>query len=1050
MNERERHERAMSIFDVVCDLPAQELPSALDKQCGDDQELRAEVESLLAFDDPVSDSISSRGAVQAMAADLIADTPNSAPAPTHIGRYRIVREIGHGGMGIVYEAAQDHPARRVALKVIRQGLTSRQVLRRFEYEANVLGQLDHHGIAKVYEAGTATVGNSTLPFFAMEYVEGAPLDEHAAKLSVRERLELIARVCDAVHHAHQKGIIHRDLKPGNILIKQESTSAGSAVRSATLVDTIGQPKVLDFGIARAVDADAQAVTLQTNQGQLVGTLAYMSPEQVEGGSANLDTRSDVFAIGVMLYRVLAGCHPYDLSGKSVAEAARIIRDSEPPRLTTHDRALRGEVETIVAKAMERDRERRYASAHELAEDIRRHLRDEPILAMPPSAMYQARKFIRRNRVLVGGIAATLGALVIGLIGTVYFLLDAQKQRDAVAKANSDLQAVVDYQAAMLEGVDPTEMGQKIFDDLREEARRKLSAETGEVPKQLASFEQVLSQINATAIASRAMDASIMAPAVDALEAQFASQSSIQTDLRSTVASIYDSIGLPEKALEQAELELEGKQADPGTEHEAAAAEEKICELLLSLGRFDEAERRARTLAEQQERTHGPDHPATLSARRVLAIALTKLSRPDEAEAILLDTQQRLDHLAEGNHSLQIATDLALADLYVVRREIERATELYERILARQQRTLGDDDPATLATLGSVANTYYFARDYERAIDAFERVCNSLERTKGLDHPATLTAHHSLALALTEAGRLDEAAPMIFDTLERQRRVLGSDHPDTVRTLSASGRLMIKQQRWSDAGQYMQEALAIAERTLGPDNTKTLDGYSDVAVVFHKAGRPESGLPYARRTLEGYERVLGAEDRRTQIHRQALAKVLMAMHDFEPAADLLEETIRVMQRDAPRSSIVPGSLGKLTTVRICQGRGDEAVDAATSLLAWFEAQENPNPAVVSRCHLWLAHAHYAAGADQETQTWARSSLELAKNRVPDTSWPIAMARFLDALAGYNLGEVTDPGVVLDALATFEERAPAMLPEDSAAILPWAKKAIAEAGIAPASP
>jgi len=328
-----------------------------------------------------------------------------APAriPEQIGHYRIKRIIAAGGMGVVYEAIQEHPRRTVALKIVKQGIASRSALRRFEYESQILARLRHPGIAQVYEAGMHDDGSGGVPFFAMEYIAAArDLIDYARskELPTRERLQLFDKVCDAVHHGHQKGIIHRDLKPANIL-----------------VDTTGQPKIIDFGVARATDSDLAMPTLQTDVGQLVGTVQYMSPEQIEADPHDIDTRSDVYALGVVLYKLLTDKLPYDVSGTVIYEATRMIRESQPKRLGTIDRHLRGDVETIVLHALEKDRDRRYQSAIELASDIRRYLNSRPIQARPPSLTYTFRTFVKRNKMIVGAVAAVFIALVSGIVGT---------------------------------------------------------------------------------------------------------------------------------------------------------------------------------------------------------------------------------------------------------------------------------------------------------------------------------------------------------------------------------------------------------------------------------------------------------------------------------------------------------------------------------------------------------------------------------------------------------------------------------------------------------
>jgi len=330
--------------------------------------------------------------------------------PETIGRYRIIRTLGQGGMGTVYEAVQDHPQRAVALKVIRADFASSDLLRRFARESELLGRLQHPGIAQIYDAGTAETAQGPQPYFAMELVRGQTLTDYwkSHDLELKQRLELFTRICDAVHYAHQEGIVHRDLKPANIL-----------------VDQTGQPKILDFGVARVTNADVQA-TRQTTMGEVIGTLQYMSPEQVNADPLDLDARSDVYSLGVILYEMVSGQLPYDQGNKLIYEAAKIIVVDDPAPLSSIDRRLRGDVEIIAAKALEKEKERRYASADELAGDIRRFLRDQPIVARPASSIYQLKKFTRRNRALVGGLALAAAFLVVGSVVSVLLAIRATK------------------------------------------------------------------------------------------------------------------------------------------------------------------------------------------------------------------------------------------------------------------------------------------------------------------------------------------------------------------------------------------------------------------------------------------------------------------------------------------------------------------------------------------------------------------------------------------------------------------------------------------------
>jgi WD40 repeat protein len=413
-------DRAWAVFEQLEDIPTERREPFLRAACRDDAALRSEVDRLLAL----GDRLASDGGPAAFLRSPLIRPPSrggaaSEPAlssqgkpglPDHVGHYRVLRLLGEGGMGAVYEAEQDSPHRTVALKVIRPGLLSTAFLKRFAQEVKILGRLHHPGIAQIYEAGVAEDGQ---PFFAMEFVRGLPLDEYdrLQALTLSARIGLFTRVCDAVQHAHDRGVIHRDLKPANMLVEET-----------------GEPKVLDFGVARATDADLLARADLTQAGQLLGTPSYMSPEQMAADPAAIDHRADVYALGVILFELLAHQPPYPLENRPLAEAARLILEQDPPRLGSIRAELRGDVETIVAKALEKDPARRYQQAADLAADLRRWLAHEPILARLPSALYHLLKFARRHTGLVGGVAATVAALVLGLAGTISFAVREAHER----------------------------------------------------------------------------------------------------------------------------------------------------------------------------------------------------------------------------------------------------------------------------------------------------------------------------------------------------------------------------------------------------------------------------------------------------------------------------------------------------------------------------------------------------------------------------------------------------------------------------------------------
>jgi serine/threonine protein kinase/WD40 repeat protein len=392
--------RLEELFDRAAELAGEEHAAFVERECGSNAALRAELERLL------------QGLTGVDVLHRIQHRP-SLRTGTRIGPYTLLERVGAGGMGEVYAAVQEHPPRTVALKLLRAELLSDGARRRFDREAELLGRLKHPGIAQVFDSGTGRTEHGPQPWFAMELVQGEPLTDYAERrsLSAAQRLELLARVADAVQHAHQQSVIHRDLKPANIL-----------------VEASGQPKVLDFGIARLCDSDVQLTTLRTDAGQILGTLAYMSPEQTTGDPDAVDTRADVYSLGVLLYELLARRLPHDVSGLSLPEAVRVVQEEEPRRLSAVRRQYRGDVETIVGKALDKDKERRYASPAALASDIRRLLRDEPISARPQSVLYTLAKFVRRHRSGVGAALTVVLALVLGLLIAVRSAVSEAAQR----------------------------------------------------------------------------------------------------------------------------------------------------------------------------------------------------------------------------------------------------------------------------------------------------------------------------------------------------------------------------------------------------------------------------------------------------------------------------------------------------------------------------------------------------------------------------------------------------------------------------------------------
>ncbi len=423
MSSSDLQRRAEEMFVQAVEMPAGERTRFINLQCAGDDELHAEVRLLLKFANDTGDKFLNPAEIRELTiagTGIVEPMPDEPrlPTGTKLGGYTIRGVLGAGGMGMVYLAEQERPKRTVALKVIRRGMGTSGILRRFEHEAEVLGRLHHPGIAQIYEAGTAIVNDLKQPFISMEYVKGPTLTAYAKEksLSTRDRLGLLADVCDAVHHAHQRGIIHRDLKPANILVNE-----------------VGQPKILDFGVARAMHNDIRVTTMRTSVGQLIGTLAYMSPEQVVGEPAEIDTRSDVYSLGVILYELLAEKLPHDLASCSLPEAARTIRQDPPRKLSVVSKLFRGEIEIIASKALDKEKTRRYQSAAELGQDIRRYLAGDPIHARQDSAMYVLRKQFKRHK---WSFAAAVVAILCLVGFSIYAGISERQQRALASDAKS--------------------------------------------------------------------------------------------------------------------------------------------------------------------------------------------------------------------------------------------------------------------------------------------------------------------------------------------------------------------------------------------------------------------------------------------------------------------------------------------------------------------------------------------------------------------------------------------------------------------------------------
>jgi serine/threonine protein kinase/tetratricopeptide (TPR) repeat protein len=886
-------DREKEIFYAALDLDAASRAAFLDTECEGDEAMRQRIDALQAAHEQ---------AEEFMGAPTIDSHPAEAsPAEAElqlggtIGPYELESTLGEGGFGRVYLARQRQPvARTVALKVLKAGMDSRAIVTRFEAERQALAVMDHPNVARVFDGGQTPSGR---PYFVMEYVRGEPITTFCArkKLPIRQRLEIFEQVCLAVQHAHHKGIIHRDLKPTNVLV--------------TTVDDQPAPKVIDFGIAKAIGPQNADATMMTLEGHIIGTPAYMSPEQLAGTTV-MDTRSDVYTLGVLLYEVLTGLLPFDatrLENTPLASLAQIICEETPPKPSTrilrageeggtesvaHARQLaarlRSDLDWIIMKALEKEPGRRYQTAFAMASDIRRYLRDEAVEACPPSSVYRLRKFAQRHRGELAAAGLVLVALVGGLVSSLVFAARVDEQRHLTARELEKSQAFAGFSSDMLSGLDPAVARGEDTTLLRQ----------------------------------------MLADAEDRLTNNPPDSAEVEAEMHELLGTAFYKIADFPKAEEQFTEALDDAVDALGEEHATTLRiRHALGQIYLETTRLDDARRALTQVLEVRTRTLGPDDPLTINAIFDLAV---------------------LDRIG-GKY--------------------ETARDTFEGIVEHRSAVLGDRHADTMSARNSLATVLEELGEFERSAELFYEIIEYQRQALGPDHPHTLATQNNLSDTLSSLGRNDEAAVILADVLETKRRVLGPDHPSLIIALNNLASTYKELGRTGEAESFMTEALEIADRTLGPRDMRTLILTNNLAGLMLKTDRPGEARVLLAPAVPICGEVLGAEHPLVLAMLSYLTGIDLGLGEparaAVTAADLVARADRGLRPDHPDRAKHRRLWGE-TLLEAGDAAGAEVV-----LLEAYEMHERGmvrGPADPAKAAALLARACEALGREDDARRW----------------------------------------------------------------------------------
>ncbi len=760
------------------------------------------------FDD-VSANLQVSGSIARLAEPAVRTAP--AQAIPHLAGYRVLREIGRGGSGIVYEAEQEQPRRRVAVKVFHGRTLDEYHLRLFQREAEALARLKHPAIAAIHAADGS---DSNLQYFVMELVEGVQLGRFAARgePTLQARLDLFRRICDAVHYAHQRGVIHRDLKPSNII-----------------VTPTGNPKILDFGLSRITDDERDEHTIVTEVGRIQGTLHYMSPEQARGNPDEIDLRTDVYALGIILFQLLTLRLPYEVDRTQLLDALRVICEQDPVRPRTLNPRIDADLEAIILKAIEKDPARRYQSAAAMNEDIERYLGNEPILATPHTFGYQLRKLVARHKAPFAAAGVLFGlVLAFGAWMGVLYRQAETLRRQADADRNRAIEA--------LDLADTRLQETRRAQTLAEEEAEKVTAINEFLRKILASADPTQGEGGDVRISE------MLTWAAPHAETEFAENPEIRAGLQHTLGTAFLGLGKLEQAEETLRQALDTRVEVLGEDHDhTQITMNNYASALQQRGKLNDAEYWKRRLLTIRQRLLGPNHRNTRAARSSLGNLLQSLGRLDEAEALLRETLAGLEE-TQPDALLTLGTRNSLALLLWEIGKSAEAEPLLRQTEAGLAERFGDEHPHTLSVRNNLALVLKNLGRQDEAIALMRSLLEIRERVLGENHPDTLTSRHNLASSLLLVRELDEAETLARQTLAARRADLGLSHEETMLTLSLVGEILLARGETELALEHFTEALAGATESLPENHWRLGDYQCRLGTALLTVGRPAEAEP----------------------------------------------------------------------------------------------------------------------------------------------------------------------------------------------------------------